>query len=294
MPREYYELGLVGFPLGHSLSPRIQAAALRAAGLQGSYRLYPVAPSDQGFAELQNLLEQVRKGELHGLNVTIPHKQRLLPLLDRLSATAREVGAVNTIYCLDGKLVGENTDVPGFAADLVRILPACSEKKRNALVIGAGGSARAVVCALGRSGWKVEVAARRQEQCQEVARRFAELGYAVDAFSLSQPRLAEYLARQPVHLIVNATPLGMGSLADASPWFEAPAFPKKALVYDLVYNPAETLLMRQARAAGLQAANGLGMLLEQAALSFACWTGIHPALEILSGALEESSRDQAL
>lgn len=291
MRRDAYELGLTGYPLGHSLSPRIHAAALQIAGLAGIYRLYPVEPSDQGEGELRQLLERLRREELQGLNVTIPHKQRVLPLLDRLSITAREVGAVNTIYCLDGKLVGENTDVPGFTADLQRYLPDLPEKEGHALVLGAGGSARAVVCALGRLGWGVGIAARRSEQAQEVAGRFLELGYAVQAISLSLPSLAETLAEHPVQLIVNTTPAGMGSLREISPWLDGLDFPPSALVYDLVYNPAETRLMRQARAAGLRAANGWGMLLEQAALSFACWTGIRLEAAILRRALEEISFD---
>jgi shikimate dehydrogenase len=292
--REYYALGLVGYPLGHSLSPRLHAALLRASGLQGVYHLFPVAPSDQGQEELKQLLEKVRSGELQGLNVTIPHKQRVLPMLDRLSATAQEVGAVNTIFCLEDKLVGENTDVPGFAADLRRYLPVLPEKDTHALVLGAGGSARAVVCALWRCGWKVRMAARRLEQCQEVADRFSRLGYTVRASSLSLPSLVEYLAEHPVRLIVNTTPVGMGTLAGISPWFDGLAFPQQALVYDLVYNPAETLFMRQARAAGLRAATGLGMLLEQAALSFACWTGIKLEMQTLRRAFEETFCDQTI
>jgi shikimate dehydrogenase len=292
--RDYYALGLVGYPLGHSLSPRLHTALLRAAGLKGAYRLYPAAPSDQGLEELKLLLEKVRSGKLQGLNVTIPHKQRLLPFLDRLSATALEVGAVNTVFCQDGKLIGENTDVPGFEADLKHYLPALPAKDAHALVIGAGGSARAIVCALGRSGWNVWVAARRLEQSQEVAAYFSELGYCVETVLWNQTDLAECMANHPVQLIVNTTPLGMGSLKEVSPWLEGLAFPKHALVYDLVYNPAETFFLHQARAAGLRAANGLGMLLEQAALSFACWTGIRPSPDILCEALQEKPSDQVL
>jgi shikimate dehydrogenase len=258
------------------------------------------------------------------LNVTIPHKQRILPMLDRLSATAQEVGAVNTVFCQEGKLMGENTDVPGFAADLQRYLPDLpeklfalrgtrkkiphpvvrvrtnpspngrgvrSKKEGHALVLGAGGSARAVVCALGRLGWRVGIAARRLEQAQEVAGMLSKSGYAVQASLLNLPSLAECLAEHPVHLIVNTTPLGMGAQAEISPWFDGLAFPRQALVYDLIYNPVETLLMRQAQAAGLQTANGWGMLLEQAALSFACWTGIRLEAAILRRALEEVSFD---
>ena len=113
-------LGLIGHPLGHSLSPKIHTAALKACGLQGEYSLFPIAPEDmQG---LKDLLTRVRGGEIHGLNVTIPHKQNVIPLLDELTPTAQAIGAVNTISMRNGKLVGDNTDAPGFLADLQNFL----------------------------------------------------------------------------------------------------------------------------------------------------------------------------
>ena len=115
-----YQLGLIGFPLGHSLSPKIHAAALKACGLQGTYSLFPISPDDkQG---LHSLLARVRAGEIHGLNVTIPHKQNVIPLLDELTPTAKAIGAVNTIYLRDDKLIGDNTDAAGFLADLKKFM----------------------------------------------------------------------------------------------------------------------------------------------------------------------------
>src|SRR5436190_763853 len=115
-----FSLGLTGYPLGHSLSPRLHAAALQATGLSGEYLAYPVSPDDpQGLADLLGL---VRAGGLQGLNVTIPHKLAVMPLLDELTETAQAIGAVNTIYLKDGKLTGENTDAPGFMADLRKFL----------------------------------------------------------------------------------------------------------------------------------------------------------------------------
>src|SRR5258706_2767547 len=116
-----FSLGLTGYPLGHSLSPGLHAAALKATGLAGEYNLYPVSPDDP--QALAQLLGRVRAGELHGLDVTIPHKQAVIPVLDELTNTARAIGAVNTIYLWDGRLTGDNTDVPGFLADLYNFLP---------------------------------------------------------------------------------------------------------------------------------------------------------------------------
>src|ERR1044071_5854702 len=155
------KLGLIGFPLRHSLSPKIQSAALQFCGLEGIYSLYPVHADDiQGVGDL---LARVRSGEIHGLNVTIPHKQNVIPFLDSLTPTACAIGAVNTIYLHENQLVGDNTDAAGFFADLKKLLttvPYGDDKMEgqgdlNALILGAGGSARAVVYALVNAGWDV-------------------------------------------------------------------------------------------------------------------------------------------
>ena len=133
-------LGLAGYPLEHSLSPVLHAAAFRATGLQGKYSLYPVEPGD--VAALGHLVDRVRAGELIGLNVTIPHKQAVLRFLDDLTPAARTVGAVNTIYLEGSKVLGDNTDAPGFLTDLRQLL---RHSPRSSIVMGAGGAARAVV-----------------------------------------------------------------------------------------------------------------------------------------------------
>jgi len=274
-------LGLIGHPLGHSLSPKIHAAALEACGLQGEYTLFPIAPDDmQG---LKELLARMRHGEIHGLNVTIPHKQNVIPLLDELAPTAQTIGAVNTISLCNGKLVGDNTDAPGFLADLGGLTGSHHDRKAahqtsevsKALVLGAGGSARAVVYALVHAGWDVTLSARRPEQAQALASN-----YHLPIYQFPIPNL------QPTNfptfnLLVNTTPLGMAPNVDTSPWPDHLPFPKDAAVYDLVYNPRETKLVRDARAQGLPARTGLGMLIEQAALAFEIWTGHRPPREVL-------------
>ena len=114
------QLGLIGYPLGHSLSPKIHAAALSACSLQGTYSLFPIPPEDK--QALHHLLTRVRSGEITGLNVTIPHKQNIIELMDELTPTAKAIGAVNTIYLREDKLIGDNTDAPGFLSDLKRFL----------------------------------------------------------------------------------------------------------------------------------------------------------------------------
>lgn len=275
-------LGLVGYPLDHSLSPKIHAAALRSCGLQGSYSLFPIAPDDlQG---LNDLLACLRSGEITGLNVTIPHKQNVIQFLDELTLTARAVGAVNTIYSRDNKLIGDNTDAPGFLSDLKQFMRNRESgigNQKSALVLGAGGSARAVAYALIHDGWTVAIAARRMEQAQKLAASFMHHELRITYHTLTNIGLSN------IALIVNTTPVGMVPNMDDSPWPEELPFPSRAAVYDLVYNPRETKLVKDACAAGLSATTGLGMLIEQAALAFDTWTGYTPSREIMTDAVSQ-------
>jgi shikimate dehydrogenase len=270
-------LGLLGFPLEHSWSPRMHSVAMESCGLEGDYSLFPIGP--ENLRGLRDLLARMRLGELTGLNVTIPHKQTLIPLLDELTATAVAIGAVNTIYKEDEQLVGHNTDAGGFLADLEHAasVPAFSHA-RSALVLGAGGAARAVVYALLNEGWQVTIAARRFDQASELASHFK---------GLMPMELDVHLAQlSNLQLIVNATSAGMIPNADQSPWPEDVPFPRGAAIYDLVYNPRETKLVRDARAQGLSATTGLGMLAEQAVLAFETWTGRRVRRETLLSTLE--------
>ena len=269
-------LGLTGYPLSHSLSPKIHAAALRSCGLDGEYSLYPVAPDDLN--GIGQLLDKVRTGGIQGLNVSIPHKQNVIPLLDELTSVAQAIGAVNTIYFRNGKLVGENTDAPGFLADLKNFLQSKIENRKSAIVLGAGGSARAVVYALLNNGWQVAISARRLAQAQKLALSFP-------GFAATSARY-EDLGLLTFDLMVNTTPVGMNPDIDSSPLPGGVTFLPRTLVYDLVYNPRETKLVREARAQGLKATTGLGMLIEQAALSFEIWTERKPPRVSLFRAVE--------
>ena len=259
-----FNLGLIGYPLGHSLSPKIHTAALKACGLEGNYSLFPIHPEDkQG---LRDLLARVRTREITGLNVTIPHKQNVIPFIDELTPTAKAIGAVNTIYMRGDKLIGNNTDAPGFLGDLKKVNKETgTQVNKSALVLGAGGSARAVVYALANDGWNVTLAARRLEQAQQLAD-------SIDDYQLTIINSAD-LQPSTFNLLVNTTPVGMTPNIDQSPLPENLSLPSNAFVYDLVYNPRETKLVKDARAQGLKASTGLGMLIEQAALAFELWTG---------------------
>ena len=269
-----FKLGLIGYPLSHSLSPKIHTAALKACGLQGDYSLFLIHTDDK--QRLKDLLGRVRSGEITGLNVTIPHKQNVIELMDELTPTAKAIGAVNTIYLRDEKLIGDNTDAAGFLSDLKKFFGnRILEIGKSTLVLGAGGSARAVVYALANEGWNVTIAARRIEQAQELARRFA--GVTVMELNLQSFQLSTF------DLLVNTTPIGMTPNIDQSPWPDNLSFPNAA-IYDLVYNPRETKLVKDARSQGLSATTGLGMLIEQAALAFEFWTGHNPPRDVLRNA----------
>lgn len=267
-------LGLIGYPLQQSLSPRLHGAGLHALGLSGEYRLYPVPPLPEGEAELRSCIARMRAGELDGLNVTIPHKQAVIPFLDELSERSRAIGAVNTIFRKGDRVVGENTDAPGFLQDLDRQMHSGDPgQRRMALVLGAGGAARAVVYALWQQGWQVGVAARNPAQAQMLVdslnRREPPGPWMLTAFALEKAALQSL---RP-DLIVNASSAGMVPDLESSPWPAGLPFPKGAFVYDLVYKPVQTALLRAARSAGLRGVNGLGMLVEQAALALELWSG---------------------
>jgi shikimate dehydrogenase len=260
-------------------------------------------PSSDDSAELPDLLERLRIGEIHGLNITIPHKRTVMPHLDDLTPAANAIGAVNTLYTEAGQLIGDNTDAPGFYTDLYARLPGAGSCSR-AIVLGAGGSARAVVYALLQDDWEVTVAARRLAQADNlidtIKRQGTQvpgntdhgirLGGSVKAINLSQDSLSRYLSQaisqdQQALLIVNTTPLGMLPETDASPWPAGIPFPASAMLYDLVYNPPETALLHLARSQGIPAVNGLGMLVEQAILSFERWTGCRPPRQVMYAAI---------
>jgi shikimate dehydrogenase len=265
------QLGLIGYPLGHSLSPKIHAAALKACRLDGSYSLFPIHPED--IQALKDLLARVRSGEIIGLNVTIPHKQNVIELMDELTPTAKVIGAVNTIYMREGKLVGDNTDAQGFLSDLKKNFEFSSILHPSSLIFGAGGSARAVVYALLNDGWNVTIASRRIEQAQELAMQFKNTNVMELNFQTFKP--------STFNLLVNTTPVGMTPNINQSPMPEKLSLPSNTFIYDLVYNPRETKLVKDAHAQGLQAATGLGMLIEQAALAFEIWTGYNPPRDVL-------------
>jgi len=275
-----WQLGLIGYPLGHSYSPMLHQTALDDVGLKGTYSLFSL--SDPG--QISDVIQRLRAGELDGINVTIPYKQEVINHLDGLSADAQAIGAVNTVYHQGNKLIGDNTDASGFYQDLIRHLKSSEITKKNALVLGSGGSAHAIAYALLNNGWSVTVTARRMAQTQELAQTFENpLLFTAGWGSLNQ---ADYLRQ--FNLLVNTTPVGMFPEVAHNPIPEGTEIPMGMVVYDLIYNPQETALMKMARQCGCQAFNGLGMLVNQAALAFEIWTGLQPSTEKMEYTLKSS------
>jgi shikimate dehydrogenase len=269
-------LGLLGWPVSHSLSPAMHNAAARALGLNLCYLPLAVPPD-----RIEAALAGLAALSFRGVNVTIPHKQAVMPHLDEIDPAAVAIGAVNTIVIGD-KLVGYNTDHAGFMADLEQY--ALQLEGQVCWLWGAGGSARAVAYALHKAGAKLLFFSRRISQAHSLVAEMDLVGTV--CLPWEQRTDPDIQKAYPPYLILNTTPLGMTPHEETSPLPEGTPFPAARFVYDLVYNPAETLLLRQARAAGIAAANGLGMLLHQGAQAFALWTGHMPDLSVMAAALE--------
>ena len=267
-----HTVGLIGWPVEHSRSPAIHNAAFEALSLDWCYILLPTR-----LDQLDAVVGRIRSGELSGTNVTIPHKQAVMPLLDEIDPAAQAVGAVNTIVQRDGRLIGFNTDTLGFKRSLLET--GCVIADQACAVLGAGGSARAVVYVLRELGARVTVYAR------DVAKAS---GLSSEARALSEVTHIDPATR----LIVNTTPVGLSPNVLASPWPDDLPLPSQALVFDLLNNPARTHLMRQAEAQGLRTVNGWGMLVYQGAAAFRLWTGVEPPVEVMLTALRESMNDQ--
>jgi shikimate dehydrogenase len=269
--------GLIGWPVEHSLSPAMHNAAFEALGLDGRYDLLPVRPG-----ELAAGLPDLAASGYVGLNVTVPHKEEALALADRSTQTARVVGAANTFTLRDGMILADNTDVPGFLADLEA---EGVDASTSALVLGAGGAARAIVYALA-SAWACVIVVNRTSARAE--RLEADLKSVLPAANVKvYPLSALEEASQDVRLVVNCTSLGMWPNVDESPWPDDLPFPATAKVaYDLVYRPRKTRFLAQAEGAGVRAIGGLGMLVRQGALSFEEWTGKEAPVEVMGAAAE--------
>lgn len=282
-------LAVIGYPIAHSLSPVIQNTALTEAGLDYAYIAIPVAPKD-----LREAVAGLRAMNFRGWNVTIPHKSAIISLLDEIEPAAAALGAVNTVINDNGQLVGANTDVIGFIEPLKERLGETALRGKNAVLLGAGGAARAVLWALLSAGIKgITIAVRNPQKAEPLAGEFRSLdreffsgGALITAVDWTGE---DYLnALENCHLLINATPLGMEPNIEASPAVDWQRLKPGAFCYDIIYNPAVTGFLSQAVRHGHPALNGEEMLVGQARAALEKWTGCPGDKEAMLKALRNA------
>jgi shikimate dehydrogenase len=269
---------LIGHPVAHSLSGAMQQAAFDAAGIDARYELWDRSPM-----ELAEAVAELRTDDFLGANVTIPHKERVVPMVDRLTDEAHATGAVNTITREGKRLIGHNTDVPGFRVALDRLVGK-QKMPRQAVVLGAGGGARAVVYGLITEGFqRVVVFNRHLHRAEAMVKHFGRSAAHMElrAMPWHDSIIESELAKARV--LINATSIGLTT--DDSP-IPAESLHGDLLVLDLIY--ARTHLLRDAAAAGCAVADGELMLLHQGAAAFTLWTGQPAPLELMQGKLAEA------
>ena len=268
-------LGIIGYPIDHSISPIFQQAALDYIGIDAIYEKWEVTPEKVG-----DFVNQLRAPDSLGINVTLPYKRAVIPFLDEVDEWATSAGAVNTIVNQGGHLSGHNTDGPGFLQALLNET-GYDPKGTSALILGAGGAARGILLALVRGGVEsIVIANRTLERAGELSRLSYDNGVASEAISISGDALNE--AANSADLIVNCTSLGMSHGPDelGSP-MSAVQIPATAIVNDLVYTPMLTPMLKEAAKAGATALGGLHMLIYQGVLSFKMWTGQDPPVDVM-------------
>jgi shikimate dehydrogenase len=267
--------GVVGWPVEHSRSPTIHRYWLKKLGLSGSYEKFAVRPG-----EFRAFADKIGEDGLLGANVTVPHKEAAFSACGERTPVAEALGAVNTLWRHDGRLMGDNTDVAGFLANMDEAAPGWAERAKVAVVIGAGGAARAVVYALISRGFeRVAIANRTQARAEALAAHFGGSTTALPWADLAW-------ASRDADLLVNASSLGMVGQPPLA--VDLTDLPRRAVVADAIYVPLRTPLIEAARTRGLRTVEGLGMLLHQAAPAFARWFGRQPVVTAELRALVEA------
>ncbi|MCX6650691.1 MAG: shikimate dehydrogenase [Methanomassiliicoccales archaeon] len=262
--------GIIGYPLDHSVSPQLHNAAFRSLGIKGIYLKW-VTLND----ELEDLLGVADALGIKGFNVTIPHKETIIPFLDRVDPLAERIGAVNTVVNEDGNLVGRNTDVIGVERTFER--NGVDPKDKMALVLGAGGASRSVLAYLTSKGAEVDITNRTMGKAESLSKAF-------DGVSAVGRPIAE---EKQYDIIVNCTPLGMKGFPMEMP-ISPHSLREGQFVMDIVYNPAVTPLLAEASRKGAVAVSGKDMLIYQALASFELWTGKAAEYEVMEQAFREA------
>ena len=275
------KLGIFGYPLSHSISPAFQQAALDELNLDVTYEAWEVRPSD-----LTSRIEELRNPAYLGANVTIPHKESAIDLVDDLDPLAEKIGSLNTIVNRNGKLFGYNTDAAGLLKAL-NSTGAFDPNGAQVLIVGAGGAARAAVCALLDLNIAGLVIANRTVDRAIVLQKYFASNIEVLAIGMDDPRLSEHVNKS--RLIINCTSMGMknGPAEHLSPLGES-LIPEESLVCDMVYNPPMTPLLAEAVRSGASIVGGLPMLIYQGASAFELWTNVTPPISVMFTAAENA------
>lgn len=271
------QLGVIGYPLSHTLSPVFQQAALDYHAIPVTYSAWPTPPES-----LPQTVERLRGEDYMGFNITIPHKEQLLDLVDDVNDMARNVGAVNTVVNRNGVLTGHNTDTYGFVRSL-KEKANFDPRGKSVLLLGAGGAARAAAYALAAEGVeRLAIANRTVVRAESLAEDVGSVLREIEAVSLEN-------VSGDADLIVNSTSVGMasGDGAEQTP-IKAASIPPDALAYDMVYTPAETPFLRSAQEAGARVLGGLWMLIYQGAAAFELWTGKHAPVDVMYQAAQQT------
>ena len=265
---------LIGDPVEHTMSPVMHNTAYEKLGLDYIYIPFRVKPE-----QLARAIEGLRALNVRGFNVTIPHKVAIIPLLDGLDPLAEKIGAVNTVVNTDGELRGYNTDAEGFLRALLE--HGIKPEGKKAVILGAGGASRAISYIMADKGARLMILNRQEELdwAQDIAAMIKkDMGKEVKVLELS--RLAEAL--EGADILINATSVGMSPNAESSP-VPAKLLKKLPVVFDIVYNPIETRLLKEAGEAGARTIGGVDMLAWQGALAFEKWTGQEAPIELMRG-----------
>ncbi|MBU4128597.1 shikimate dehydrogenase [bacterium] len=276
-------VGLIGYPIGHTLSPAMHNRAFEYLDLNYLYLPFPVKESN-----LKEALRALPALSVVGVNVTLPYKERVLEYLDEVSEEAELTQAVNTILVKDSRLIGYNTDGKGFVTSLKKGAE-FNPRDKKVVIIGAGGASRAVSIGLAKEGVeKITLIDIVFNKAQDLASHIAKNISKVEVAAVKEEGLGKEV--READILINATPLGM------KPDDSLPIDPKllhpNLLVYDLIYNPSKTKLLSEAERIGAKTLNGIGMLLYQGALTFTIWTGREAPIEVMARALKEELKTQ--
>lgn len=267
---------VIGHPIAHSLSPQMHEAGYKALGLKADYRRFDVHPDQLGNAVLG-----LKALGFAGWNVTLPHKEAIIPFLDDLSLEAQRIGAVNTVKREGDRLIGHNTDGGGFVRAVEGLLEGFRGKR--AVILGAGGAARGIAFALAEEGMRLEIRNRTPAKAKKLAEDLADL-----AAEVSWGGLEEGAWLKEVDLVVQTTSVGLHH--EAYP-LSLRGIAKETLVVDIIFNPWETFFLKEAKELGCRTLNGLDMLLYQGALAWEFWFGKEAPVEVMREALVSALRE---